>query len=102
VNSGLNKITRFSEFRRGDLRAVIRVGATIHDLWRVDSRGGSQKIRRRVDRARFAVPTCLATWSCAHRRDGRHYPGYATLLTMLPRRNVSCIMVSYHPRTLPQ
>jgi hypothetical protein len=80
----------------GDLRAVIHTGATIHALWRVDSHGGvgGKKIRRRVDRASFAVPTCPTTWPRGRCRGGPRYPGYATLLTMLPRRMVSCEMVS--------
>jgi hypothetical protein len=80
----------------GDLRAVICAGATIRALWRVDSRGGGE-IRRRVHRASFVGPTCPATWPCGRRCDGRRYPGSATLLTMLPRRKVSCKMVSYYP-----
>jgi hypothetical protein len=65
-------------------------------------RGGGKKIRRRVDRASFAVPTCPETWPRGRRHDSRCYLGYATLLTMLPRRKVSCEMVSYRPRTLLQ
>jgi hypothetical protein len=70
-------------FAADDLRVVIHTGATICALWRVDSReGGGKKIWRRVDRASFTIPTCPATWPRDHHRDGRRYPGYATLLTM--------------------
>jgi hypothetical protein len=50
----------------------------------------------------LTVPTCLVKWPHGHRHRDHHSPESATLQTLLPRRKVSCELVSHRPRLLPQ